>query len=149
MLSEEHSHDVVPANSMCANVKHDTLTISQPGTKTTDTLTNIDKIQNQMEASAVHDNVDAITVKPLYGGKNKKNNNNGNDNNKLNFNINFRNKDYVIKNNNEIDAINEFLNVNLKNKIYKKDNLLEITHKNRSSLYVVRGHKKNTFVKIP
>ena len=133
MDSENEYHDFVPSNSHCSNIKNETLIIPQPGTATTDNLNNIDKLHNQMVANSVHDNVDAITVKPLYGGSKN-----------VDFNINFRNKNYKVNDNNEVNAIKKILN----NKVYKRDHLLEISYKNKSSIYVVRGFKKNILFKI-
>ncbi len=133
MDSEMEYHDFAPANEHCSNIKNETLTIPQPGTATTDNLNNIDKLHNQMIASSVHDNIDENMVKPLYGGSRN-----------VDFNINFRNKNYKVNDNNEITAIKKILN----NKVYKRDHLLEISYKNKSSIYVVRGFKKNILFKI-
>jgi len=136
-MDSENNYDIVPVNNSCNNVIHTDVTISSPGSDTGNSNQNITSTSNQTEANAQFDNVDNITVKPLYGGilKNVKN---------ILFTIKFRNKIVNIDSLNEESAIKKFLD----NKIYKKDHLLEIIYKNKSSLYIIKNNYKNKFKKI-
>jgi hypothetical protein len=133
-MDSENNYDIEPVNSSCNNIINDTVIINSPGS----TLNNSDKDiisgTNQHDADAQYDNVDNISVKPLYGGI-KTN---------ILFTIKFRNKIININSDSEYNAIKLFLN----NKIYKKDNLLEISYKNKFSLYIIKNSYKNKFIKM-
>jgi hypothetical protein len=137
-MDSENNYDIVPVNNLCDNVIHHNVTVSSPGSDTSYSNQNVTNVSNQYDANGQYDNVDDITVKPLYGGilKNVKAN--------ILFTIKFRNKIVNIESLNEESAIKKFLD----NKIYKKDHLLEIIYKNKSSLYIVKNSYKNKFKKI-
>ena len=137
-MDSENNYDIVPVNNSCNNVIHTDVTVSSPGSDTAHSDKNITSTSNQYDANGQFDNVDNITVKPLYGGilSNIKKN--------ILFTIKFRNKIVKIEELNEESAIKRFLD----NKIYKKDYLLEIIYKNKSSLYVIKNGYKNKFKKI-
>jgi hypothetical protein len=129
MLSEEY--DVVPANSNCDTQVNKSLIITTPGTQTNQGILNVNGLKNQQIENSKYDNIDNISVKPMYGGNIK------------NFELIFKNKKYFINSNNTHNAINDFLKFT--NKIYKKDILIEIKEKKNKNynLYVIKGNKKN------
>jgi len=131
-MDSENDYDIIPVNNSCSTIINNTVTISSPGTSTSYTNTDITNVNNQHILSGQYDNVDNMTVKPLYGGILNKN---------TLFSIKFRNKITNIEALNEKSAIKLFL----KNKIYKKDHLLEIYNKNKCSLYIVKHGYKNKF----
>lgn len=137
-MASENNYDIVPVNNSCNNVINTNVIVSSPGSDTSHSDKNITNTSNQYDANAQFDNIDNITVKPLYGGilNNIKKN--------ILFTIKFRNKIVNIEELNEESAIKIFLD----NKIYKKDNLLEIIYKNKSSLYIIKNGYKNKFKKI-
>ena len=137
-MDSENNYDVVSINNSCSNVINTNVTVSSPGSDTSHSNKNITSVSNQYDADGKYDNVNNISVKPLYGGilKNIKGN--------ILFTIKFRNKIVNIESLNEEKAIKIFLD----NKIYKKDHLLEIIYKNKSSLYIVKNGYKNKFKKI-
>jgi hypothetical protein len=158
-IDSEINYEIVPVNNSCKNQVHNDVTISAPGSQTSYSNQNITDVTKQTDANAQYDNVDNITVKPLYGGiLEKKNNKIINKNlsllkssySKINikenllFTIKFRNKIVKIQSLDEKSAIKIFLN----NKIYKKDHLLEIIYKNKSSIYIIKNGYKNKFIKI-
>jgi len=135
MDSENNDYDVVPVNNSCSTTINSNVTVSSPGSSTSYSSKDITTINNQHALSGQYDNVDNMTVKPLYGGILNKN---------ILFTIKFRNKETNIEALDEKCAIKIFLN----NKIYKKDYLLEIYHKNICSIYVIKNGYKNKFKKI-
>jgi hypothetical protein len=135
-MDSENDYDIIPINNSCSTINNSTVTVSSPGSATSYTNQDITNINNQHAVSGQYDNVDNLTVKPLYGGILKNNN--------ILFTIKFRNKEINIEAFNEKCAIKIFLN----NKIYKKDHLLEIYNKNKCSIYVIKNGYKNKFKKI-
>ena len=133
MDSETTEYDITPVNHGCSNVVNSNVIVSSPGSQTAQANQGISDVNNQHIADAQYDS-DIGNVKPLYGGILKKD---------ILFTIKFRNKIVNINAKDENSAIKLFLN----NKIYKKDNLLEIIHKNKSSLYIVKNGYKNKFIK--
>ena len=137
-MDSENNYDIEAVNNSCSNVINTDVTVSSPGSDTSHSNQNITSVDNQHDANGQFDNVDNITVKPLYGGilNNKKKN--------ILFTIKFRNKIVNIEAVNEKSAIENFLD----NKIYKKDHLLEIIYTNKSSLYIIKNSYKNKFKKM-
>ena len=133
MTDSETDYSVTPANNTCSNTVNNSVTVASPGSQNANTSQNIASVNNQHIADSQYDNVDSITVKPLYGGKNKN----------IFFTIKFLNKIVNINAIDEISAIKLFLN----NKIYKRDHLLEIKHNNISSVYIIRAGYKNKLVR--
>jgi len=131
-MDSENNYDIVPVNNSCNNIIHTDIIVSSPGSDTSKSNQNIDIASKQLHADGQYDNVDNISVKPLYGGKKN-----------ILFTIKFRNKIVNIESLNEESAIKRFLD----NKIYKKDHLLEIIYKNKSALYIIKNGK-NKFKKI-
>jgi len=121
MVDSEDSYKVIPINNKCSSVSNKIVVLE------TNNINNVNQINNQLIASSQYDNVKNIIVKPMYGGNKS-------------FNIIYRNKEYNIISNNEINAIKNIL----QNKIYKKDYLLNIN----DSLYIIRANYKNRFKKI-
>lgn len=136
-MDSENNYDIVPVNNSCNNVINNNVIVPSPGSDNAKSNQQIESVNNQTDANAQFDNVDNITVKPLYGGflKNIKN---------ILFTIKFRNKIVNIESVNEESAVKKFLD----NKIFKKDHLLEIIYKNKNSLYVIKNSYKNKFKKI-
>jgi hypothetical protein len=135
MADSSTDYDFKPVNHACDNVTNSSVIVSSPGSQTAQSSKDISNVQNQHAADAQYDNVEAGDVKPLYGGESKEKN--------ILFTIKFLNKTVNILATDEKSAIKLFLN----NKIYKKDNILEITHNKKSSLYIVKNGYKNKFVK--
>jgi len=136
-MDSENNYDIVPVNNSCNNVINNNVIVPSPGSDNAKSNQQIESVNNQTDTNAQFDNVDNITVKPLYGGflKNIKD---------ILFIIKFRNKIVNIESVNEESAVKKFLD----NKIFKKDHLLEIIYKNKSSLYVIKNGYKNKFKKI-
>lgn len=132
----DSEYEITPINSSCNNIINKNLTISSPGSATSYSNQNITNVNNQHDLNSQYDNINNMNIVPLYGGKSNKNN--------ILYTIYFLNKKININANNEKNAIKSFLN----NKIYKKDNLLQIIHKNIKSLYIIRSNYKNKFIKI-
>jgi proline racemase len=128
MTNSEISHDVVPVNSHCSATPNKTVIAATSGTTASNNINNVSQTNDQLAASAQYDNVGNISVKPMYGGNNNK------------YKIKYRNKEYNIISDSEVEAIKSIL----KNKVYKTDSLLEINN----SLYVIRANYKNKFKKI-
>ena len=127
MVDSESSHEVIPINSHCSTIPNKTVINPASGTTSANNIALADSTSTQLNASAQYDNVDSITVKPMYGGNE-------------NYKIKYRKKIYNILTNSEENAIKIVLN----NKVYKKDSLLEINN----SLYVIRANYKNKFKKL-
>ena len=123
-LDEEiSSYHVIPANKTSDTQITKTTVISTPGTPAHKNQVMADAIAQQHIQDSKYDNTDDITVKPLYGGNNKKNN-------KFKYyKIRFNNKLNKYKAHCELDAITMFLN---KNKL-KNDYLLDITEYNKNT----------------
>lgn len=127
MVETETSQEVIPVNSHCSAIPNKTVINPPTGTTSANNIALADSTSTQLNASAQYDNVDSITVKPMYGGNE-------------NYKIKYRKKDYTILANSEENAIKIILN----GRVYKKDSLLEINN----SLYVIRANYKNKFKKI-
>ena len=128
-MQEELSSVIIPANNHC-KASLDTKIITEYGTSTHNTSTNIDAANNQHIANAQFDTIDAESAKTLYGGNNKK----------ISFQIKMNNKNKKILAINEKNAIKEFLKN--KNNNNNKNHLLEIKkEKSSSSLYKVFNNK--------
>jgi hypothetical protein len=136
MTDSSTDYDFKPVNHACDKVVNNSVIVSSPGSQTTQSDKSITDVHNQHEADAQYDNIEAGNIKPLYGGKSKEKN--------LLFTIKFLNKTVNILATDEKSAIKLFLN----NKIYKKDNILEITHNKKSSLYIIKNSYKNKFIKM-
>lgn len=125
-MDSESNYDVKPINHHCSTNKN--ITQASPNGSTAATSNNIQHVSNQHKVDSQYDNVNDMDVKPMYGGN-------------IVFEINFKNKIYHIKDNNEINAIKKII----KNKNFKKDCLLEIFH-NKKSMYIIKANK--TFKQI-
>ena len=132
-MSDSEDYDVRPANHACASVINSSVIKPVPNSSTGNATNNIDASAQQHAADSQYDNTDNIEVKPLYGGGDT-----------IKFKIIFKNKINYIYSNNEISAIKDLLN----NKIFKVDNLLEIFHNNKKSMYIIQKNYKNKFKKI-
>ena len=133
MTESESNFDVVPINKTCSSTINTTVIKPSLGSTGNNLESNLNNIDTQNQVNGQYDNVDNIEVKSLTGGSLK------------NYIINFRNKQYNINSDNEINAIKIVLN----NKIYKKDYLLYINEKNsnKKSTYVIVRKQKNKFIK--
>jgi len=108
-MDSENNYDIVPVNNSCNNVINNNVIVPSPGSDNAKSNQQIESVNNQTDTNAQFDNVDNITVKPLYGGflKNIKD---------ILFIIKFRNKIVNIESVNEESAVKKFLD----NKIFKK-----------------------------
>ena len=131
--TEEPSFEIKPINSSCSNIENKDMLKPAYGSTSDNMNKDISNLDNQANANAQYDNVDSMEVKPLYGGYYL-----------INYSILFRKNIYKINSDSEINAIKLLLN----NKIYKRDYFLEISNKNKKSVYIIRGNYKNKFSKI-
>ena len=129
MTDSESNFDIVPINKTCSSNINTTVVKPSLGSSGDNLDSNLNNLDAQNKVNAQYDNVDNIEVKSLTGGFLK------------NYIINFRNKQYNINSDNEINAIKLILN----NKIYKKDYLLYINEKNNNkpSRYIIIRKQKN------
>lgn len=132
IMSDSEDYDITPANHACSSVTHSQVIKPTPNSSTGNATNDIDTTTNQHDADAQYDNTDNIEVKPLYGGG------------LIKFKIIFKNKINYVYSDNEINAIKKLFN----NKIFKVDNLLEIFHNNKKSMYIIQKNYKNKFKKI-
>jgi hypothetical protein len=137
-MDSENNYDIIAVNNSCDSVIHSNIIVASHGSDVSHSNKNITSLSNQQDANAQYDNTDNMSIKPLYGGilKNIKEN--------ILFTIKFKNKIVNIDSFTEKGAIKIFL----KNKTFKKDHILEIIYKNRSSLYIIKNNYKNKFIKI-
>ena len=133
-MDSDTNFEVAPINDSCKSTINTNVIKSNPNTNISNNNDDINSGLNQYKLDTQYDNVDNMTIKPMYGGYKK-------------FKINFRKKDYFLESNNEINAIKHVLN----NKIYNKDHLLEIFQNDKnniSSMYIIKANYKNKFKKI-
>ena len=126
-MSTSQSYNITPANASCAN-QQNVVVQPQPNSQS-----QVDAITKQQQADSQYDDTSTQT-----GGMRS--------NQCVIF---FKNKKYTYTNElkkrwNEDQLIKEFLD----NKIYKQDDILEIIYTNKKSIYIIRGHVKNSFDKI-
>lgn len=133
MTDSESNFDIVPINKTCSSNINATVIKPSPGSSGDNLDSNLNTLDAQNKVNAQYDSVDNIEVKSLTGGSLK------------HYIINFRNKQYNINSNDEINAIKIVLN----NKIYKKDYLLYINEKNSNKkvTYIILRKQKNKFIK--
>jgi hypothetical protein len=121
------NYDVKPVTSNCVNSSSSVVIKPSEGTATSNTLANASHQNAQLNADTQYDTINDNIIQS-GGKKNKK------------YNINFINKNYIIYEKNEINAIKNIIN----NKKYKKEHLLSIN----KSLYIIKNTKnKNNNIK--
>ena len=98
-----------------------------PESSTSGVLDNISQQQNQLNENSKYDTIDSGTKT-------------GGSLNYHKYNINFKNKNYIIYDKDEESAIKNVLN----KKIYKNENLLSINKK----IYIIKNTKYNNIRKI-
>ena len=115
-----------PVTSECNEGKPEVIQ-PNPESSTSGVLDNISQQQNQLNENSKYDTIDSDvkTGGSLYYHK---------------YNINFKNKNYIIYDKDEESAIKNVLN----KKIYKNDNLLSINKK----IYIIKNTKYNNIRKI-
>ena len=116
--------DIVPITSKCSNSPSNVVITPVQGSAANNTLNTVSQQNAQLEASTQYDTVNPESIKPLTGGKKNKK-----------YNINFINKNYIVYEKDEINAIKNIIN----KKKYKKEYILSIN----KSLYIIKNTKNN------
>jgi hypothetical protein len=118
------NYDVTPVTSNCSNTPSNVVIKPVEGSATSDTLGSVDHQNSQLTANSQYDTINEETVTAQAGGqKNKK------------YNISFINKNYVVYEKDELNAIKNIIN----KKVYKKEHVLSIN----KSLYIIKNTKNN------
>ena len=130
----DSEYEVVSVTAHCSNVENTSIIQPSPGSVNTITDSKINDFHNQHIANTQYDSVDDMNVMPLRGG----------DLNRVT--VIFMNKKIYIDN--KIKNMDTFIKNFLNNRVFRKDHLLEIINNNISSIYIIRGHYKNRYIKI-
>ena len=119
------NYSVTPVTSNCSNTPSNVVIKPVEGSATSDTLGSVAHQNSQLTANSQYDTINEESVTTQTGGskKNKK------------YNISFINKNYVVYEKDELNAIKNIIN----KKIYKKEHVLSIN----KSLYIIKNTKNN------
>jgi hypothetical protein len=123
-MTNTTNYDVKPVTSNCSNTPSNVVIKPAEGSPTSDTLGSISHQNDQLTANTQYDTINQTTITPLTGGKKNKQ-----------YNINFINKNYIIYEKDELNAIKNIIN----NKKYKKEHVLSIN----KSLYIIKNTKNS------
>jgi hypothetical protein len=118
------NYDVKPVTSNCSNTSNNVVIKSVEGSPTGDTLGSVSQQNSQLNENSRYDTINETTITPLTGGKKNKK-----------YNINFINKNYIVYEKDELNAIKNIIN----NKKYKKEHILSIN----KSLYIIKNTKNS------
>ena len=118
------NYSVTPVTSNCSNTPSNVVIKPVEGSATSDTLGSVAHQNSQLTANSQYDTINEESVTTQTGGKNNKK-----------YNINFINKNYVVYEKDELNAIKNIIN----KKIYKKEHILSIN----KSLYIIKNTKNN------
>lgn len=118
------NYDVNPVTSNCSSTSSNVVIKSVEGSPTSNTLGDVSHQNAQLNENSRYDTINEETVIPQSGGKKNKK-----------YNINFINKNYIVYEKNELNAIKNVIN----NKKYKKEHVLSIN----KSLYIIKNTKNN------
>ena len=121
------NYDVKPVTSNCSNTPNNVVIKPAEGTATDNTLGTVSHQNNQLTENSRFDTINNDTI--MSGGKSNKK-----------YNINFINKNYIVYEKNELNAIKNIIN----KKKYKKDYILSIN----KSLYIIKNTKNNNIKKV-
>ena len=128
-MSTNTNFDVTPVTSNCSNTPSNVVIKPVEGSATSDTLGSVDHQNSQLTANSQYDTINEETVTAQTGGKKNKK-----------YNISFINKNYVVYEKDELNAIKNIIN----KKIYKKEHVLSIN----KSLYIIKNTKNNNIKKV-
>ena len=123
-MSTNTNYDVTPVTSNCSNTPSNVVIKPVEGSATSDTLGSVAHQNSQLTANTQYDTINEETVTTQTGGKKNKK-----------YNINFINKNYVVYEKDELNAIKNIIN----KKVYKKEHILSIN----KSLYIIKNTKNN------
>ena len=120
-------YDVTPVTSNCSNTSNNIVIKPVEGSATDNTLGTVAHQNDQLNENSRFDTINNDTI--MSGGKNNKK-----------YNINFINKNYIVYEKDELNAIKNIIN----KKKYKKDYILSIN----KSLYIIKNTKNNNIKKV-
>ena len=123
-MASNTNYSVTPVTSNCSNTPNNVVIKPVEGSATGDTLNSVAHQNSQLTANSQYDTINEESVISQTGGKKNKK-----------YNINFINKNYVVYEKNELNAIKNIIN----KKIYKKEHILSIN----KSLYIIKNTKNN------
>jgi len=123
------NYSVTPVTSNCSNTPSNVVIKPVEGSATSDTLGSVAHQNSQLTANSQYDTINEETVTTQTGGKKNKK-----------YNINFINKNYIVYEKDELNAIKNIIN----KKIYKKEHVLSIN----KSLYIIKNTKNNNIKKV-
>jgi hypothetical protein len=121
------NYGVKPVTSNCSNTSSNVVIKPVEGSPTSNTLGDVSQQNAQLNENSRFDTINDNMTQS--GGKKSKK-----------YNINFINKNYVIYEKDEINAIKNIIN----NKKYKKEHVLSIN----KSLYIIKNTKNNNIKKV-
>ena len=116
--------DFTPVTSNCSNSSSNVIIKPVEGSPTSNTLGDVSHQNAQLKANTQYDTINEDTITTQSGGKKNKK-----------YNINFINKNYIVYEKDELNAIKNIIN----NKKYKKEHVLSIN----KSLYIIKNTKNN------
>jgi hypothetical protein len=126
-MTNTTNYDVKPVTSNCSNTPNNVVIKPVEGSPTDDTLGSVSHQNDQLNENSRYDTINDTMIQS--GGK--KNN--------IKYNIKFINKNYIVYEKNELNAIKNIIN----NKKYKKEHVLSIN----KSLYIIKNTKNNNNIK--
>ena len=123
-MSTNTNYDVTPVTSNCSNTPSNVVIKPVEGSSTSDTLGSVAHQNSQLTANSQYDTINEESVTTQTGGKKNKK-----------YNFSFINKNYVVYEKDELNAIKNIIN----KKVYKKEHVLSIN----KSLYIIKNTKNN------